>query len=292
MNTSFNTLISYLSELIDNKYIFSAIIILSVVAFFFYIKRKAKSGFSISNKIFIFLIGYNKKSNADLIDDIIDIEKFNFHYNTNAVSKKQISKFESWVRVYELDFRLISKLKGLLNIENLKIKKVNKIYFSLVFISIFVPFFTLFPTVNIALTPAFLIRLENTGWFWINKHQAIEYVFTNKKKPWIINTTTCTANTTTIQPKNTIKLIDKKAFDLICKSFSNKEDQRYIERKIKEQQVFFYIVSFALTLLVFILFKHLMTLISAYEARKMILLKIKLFRDKRKYKVCRNKTTE
>lgn len=62
MNTSFNTLLSYISEIIDNKYVFSVIIILSVVAFFFYIKKKAKSGFSISNKIFIFLIGYNKKT--------------------------------------------------------------------------------------------------------------------------------------------------------------------------------------------------------------------------------------
>ncbi|HHK4131178.1 TPA: DUF6216 family protein [Enterobacter roggenkampii] len=284
MNTSFNTLLSYLSGFIDNKYVFSLIITLSVVAFFFYIKRKAKSGFSISNKIFIFLIGYNKKSNTELIDDIIDIEKFNFHYNTNAVSKRQISNFESWIRTYELDFRLISKLKGLLNIENLKIKKISKIYSSLVFISIFVLFFTLLPAVDIALTPAFLIKLENTGWFWINKHQATEYVFSNKRKPWVINTTTCAENKSNTPSKNTIKLIDKKTFNLICKSFSDKEDQRYIERKIKEQQLFFYITSIALTLLILSLFKHLMTLFSAYEARKMVLLKIKHARNKRIYR--------
>ncbi|HGE6932525.1 TPA: DUF6216 family protein [Enterobacter cloacae] len=284
MNTSFNTLLSYLSGFIDNKYVFSGIIILSVIAFFFYIKRKAKSGFSISNKIFIFLIGYNKKSNNELIDDIIDIEKFNFHYNTNAVSKRQISKFETWIRTHELDFRLISKLKGLLNIENLKIKKISKLYFSMFFIGVFVPFVTLFPAVHVALTPAFLIKLENTGWFWINKHQATEYVFANKSKPWTINTTTCTENKSNTPPKNIIKLMDEKTFNLICKSFSNEEDQKYIERKIKEQQLFFSIVSIALTLLLFILFKHLMTLISAYEARKMVLLKIKSSRKKRIYK--------
>lgn len=284
MDASFNTLFSYLSELIDNKYVFAIIVISSVVGFSFYIKRKAKSGFSISNKLFIFLIGYRKKNNNDLIDEIIDIEKFNFHYNTNAVSKRQINRFELWIRTYELDFRLISKLKGLLNIESLKIKKVNNLYFTLVFVSIFVPFFTLFPAINVALTPAFLIKLENTGWFWINKNQATEYVFTDKKKPWVINTTTCTANNSTTPTKNIIKLIDEKTFNLICKSFSNKEDQRYIERKIKEQQLFFYIVSIALILLVFILSKYLMTLFSAYEARKMILLKIKNFRSKRKHR--------
>ncbi|MBM3072244.1 DUF6216 family protein [Lelliottia sp. RWM.1] len=284
MDASFNTLFSYLSELIDNKYVFAIIVISSVVGFSFYIKRKAKSGFSISNKLFIFLIGYRKKNNNDLIDEIIDIEKFNFHYNTNAISKRQINRFELWIRTYELDFRLISKLKGLLNIESLKIKKVNNLYFTLVFVSIFVPFFTLFPAINVALTPAFLIKLENTGWFWINKNQATEYVFTDKKKPWVINTTTCTANNSTTPTKNIIKLIDEKTFNLICKSFSNKEDQRYIERKIKEQQLFFYIVSIALILLVFILSKYLMTLFSAYEARKMILLKIKNFRSKRKHR--------
>ncbi|EML1554994.1 DUF6216 family protein [Enterobacter hormaechei] len=284
MNTSFNTLLSYLSGFIDNKYVFSGIIILSVTAFFFYIKRKAKSGFSISNKIFIFLIGYNKKNNTELIDDIIDIEKFNFHYNTNAVSKRQISKFESWIRTYELDFRLISKLKDLLDIENLKIKKVSKLYFTIVFIGIFVPFVTLFPAVDVALTPAFLIKLEDTGWFWINKHQATEYVFANKRKPWIINTTTCTANKSNTPPKNIIKLMDEKTFNLICKSFSNEEDQKYIERKINEQQLFFSIVSIALTLLLVILCKHTMTLFFAYEARKMVLLKIKSSRNKRIYR--------
>ncbi len=78
--------------------------------------------------------------------------------------------------------------------------------------------------------------------------------------------------------------MDEKTFNLICKSFSSKEDQIFIERKIKEQQLFFYIVSIALAFLVFILFKHLMELISAYESRKMVLLKIKNFRSKRGYR--------
>ncbi|MEB6381101.1 DUF6216 family protein [Leclercia adecarboxylata] len=284
MDTSFNTLLSYLTELIDNKYVFSAIVFSTVLALIFYIKWKAKSGFSISNKLFIFLIGYSKKNNNDLIDEIIDIEKFNFHYNTNAISKRQISRFELWIRTYELDFRLISKLKNHLNIETLKIKKVNNIYFILVFLSIFVPFFALFPAIDVALKPAFLIKIENTGWFWINKNQATEYMLTNKKKPWVINKTTCTENNSATPPKNIIKLIDEKSFNLICKSFSSKEDQIFIERKIKEQQLFFYIVSIALAFLAFILFKHLMKLISAYESRKMVLLKIKNLRSKRRYR--------
>lgn len=284
MDGSFNTLISYLSDLIDNKYVFAIIIISSVAAFSFYIKWKAKSGFSISNKLFIFLIGYSKKNNNDLIDDIIDIEKFNFHYNTNAVSKRQINRFELWIRTYELDFRLISKLKSHFNIENLKIKKISRLYFCGLFVGIFVPFFTLFPAIDVALTPAFLIKLENTGWFWINKNQATEYVFANTKKPWMINTTTCNTNKSNIQQKDISKLIDEKTFNLICQSFGNKKDQRYIEKKIKEQQLFFYIVSIVLTLLIFILFRHLQASISSYESRKMILSKIKKFRSKRRYR--------
>lgn len=283
MNASFNTLISYLSEFIDNKYIFTAAIVTVVVGSFFYIRGKAKSGFSISNKIFIFLIGYKKSKKNDLIDDIIDIEKFNFHYNTNAVSIRQINKFESWIREYELDFRLISKLKNHLNIENLKIRKINKHYFYGIFISIFIPLFTTLPAIDIALTPALLIKMENTGWFWINEHQATEYNFSNKKTPWIINTTTCNKNGVITSQKDinvNFRNIDEKTFKLICNSFTSEKDQQYISQSIKKQQSFFYIISVLLIILTFVLFKHLMSLTVTYEARKMLLLKIKAYREK------------
>ncbi|XHC66405.1 DUF6216 family protein [Escherichia coli] len=51
------------------------------------------------------------------------MERFNFHYNTNATSKRQIVRFEEWVSKYELDFRLISKLKRYFDIDTLRVKK-------------------------------------------------------------------------------------------------------------------------------------------------------------------------
>ncbi|EHS7909566.1 hypothetical protein KWJ70_004417, partial [Salmonella enterica subsp. enterica] len=112
MNIPFNSPFSYLAELITNKDLFPLYSIILVILFYLHFRNKSKSGFSISNKWYMILIGYKKdkktEKKRDLIDDIIDIEKFNFHYNTNATSKRQIERFEEWVNKYELDFKLIS----------------------------------------------------------------------------------------------------------------------------------------------------------------------------------------
>lgn len=77
MNTSFNTLISYFSELLNNKYLFSLLAVFAVITSFFYIRKRAKSGFFIANKLFKILTGHKKNNPNNFINDIIDIEKAN-----------------------------------------------------------------------------------------------------------------------------------------------------------------------------------------------------------------------
>ncbi|WP_353428180.1 MULTISPECIES: DUF6216 family protein [Enterobacter] len=102
------------------------IIALLLLFFLYYVKHKAQSGFSIANRIFVLFIRNKERNRKELIDEIIDIEHFNFHYNTRATSLRQTTAFETWIRKYELDFRIISKLKHMLDIESLKITKVRK----------------------------------------------------------------------------------------------------------------------------------------------------------------------
>ncbi|WP_277870330.1 DUF6216 family protein [Actinobacillus lignieresii] len=47
-----------------------------------YYKCRAKSAFSITHRLLIFIIGKDKTNNekGSLINDIIEIEKFNFYY--------------------------------------------------------------------------------------------------------------------------------------------------------------------------------------------------------------------
>ncbi|HFF3754350.1 TPA: DUF6216 family protein [Escherichia coli] len=275
MNTLFDIFTSYTSRLINNELIYSIALILIILGAFYYIRWKAKSGFSISNKLFIFLIGYKKKNKNDLIDDIIDIEKFNFHYNTNATSKRQIARFEEWVRKYELDFRLISKLKRHFNIDTLKVKKIKKLHLTSVFICIFIALFTTLQTFTIAIKPALLVKMDTTGWFWINKDNAIEFSFFDKaEKPWVINKKICSSGEDNLK----ILSFNKEEIKVICKAFIDADDINYINKNIKEQQIFFYLVSVILIISALLCFKYLMSLTNTYDSRTMIYLKIKKFR--------------
>lgn len=282
MNTLFDIFTSYTSRLIDNELIYSLALIFIILGAFYYIRWKAKSGFSITNKLFIFLIGYRKKNKNDLIDDIIDIEKFNFHYNTNAISKRQIARFEEWVRKYELDFRLISKLKRHFDIDTLRVKKIKNRYFFSFFICIFIVLFTTLQTFTIAIKPALLVKMDTTGWFWINNDYAIEFSFFEKtEKSWVINKKMCSSEDDDLNKKTFNKKIlsfDKKELKAICKAFIDKDDIEYINKSIKEQQHFFYSVSVILIISALVCFKYLISLTNTYDSRIMIYRKIRKFR--------------
>lgn len=283
MDVSFDTVISIFSEIIDNKLVVLMLLFVTVVTSFFYIRRKAKSGFSISNKFFIFCIGYRKKESDALIDYIIDVEKFNFHYNTNATSKRQIARFETWVRKYELDFRMISKLKGYFDIERLKVVRINKLYFFTIFLAIFVPLFVTIQTLNIAFKSELLVNVGNTGWFWINTERAAEFSFFDKNKnPWVITPEKCDSAkkfSGTVGGKNAIPaIVNKNTVEMICHSFSDKSEASYINKSIKVQRGVFYAISFLLVIITLLLFKHLMSLTNTYDCRRMIHLKLKRFK--------------
>nr|WP_142924946.1 DUF6216 family protein [Klebsiella pneumoniae] len=93
MIPSFDSLVPSLSDLLENKISFLIIFLIIL-----YIKKRSGSGFSIANRFFIFWLGGKGKGEYELIDEIIDIEKFNFQYNTRAVSKRQKTNFEAWIK--------------------------------------------------------------------------------------------------------------------------------------------------------------------------------------------------
>ncbi|MDF5911358.1 DUF6216 family protein [Morganella morganii] len=59
------------------------------IGLFYYIRKKSKSGFSVVRRIWRVCIGFNYKDKNDFINDILEIEEFNYYYNTSAVSKRQ-----------------------------------------------------------------------------------------------------------------------------------------------------------------------------------------------------------
>lgn len=283
MNTTFEPLFSYLAESIDNNLLALMCLFVFVAIALFYIKIKSKSGFTISNKLYAFLIGHRKDKSKgrkkELINDIIEIEKFNFHYNTNAVSKRQIYKFEGWVKKFELDFKMIAKLKNDFDIEKLKINKVanKKIAFLISFI--FIPAFIAMHASVISLKPSLLIHVKPAGWFWINKDKASGFSFYDaNESQWVLTPQICAEKTAS-------KIIDKNVSETICGFLSDKETESYVDENIKYQQSFFMFITFAFCMLILIFYKRVLSLRFTFTARKMLLNKLMRYRgDRTKYK--------
>lgn len=73
----------------------------------------------------------------------------------------------------------------------------------------------------------------------------------------------------------------KGSIDLICDAFNDKVSIDYINHLIKKQRWFFGFISAFLSLASLYLFSKIITILINYDARKMVLLKIKRYRKNR-----------
>lgn len=177
----------FLSSTSECLNIISTIIILIIILISpcYFIKRTGSS-FSLLHKTsFLILKNFKKTLRNDLINEILEIERFNFLYHKNAISLEQKNNFENWIRKYSLDFRLITKVGKLLDMESLKLKSHKKEYA----ISIIV--FLLFSLITLASSPilislinkdSVLLKFENSSWFWISQYEAKQYKFLDQEK--------------------------------------------------------------------------------------------------------------
>lgn len=276
MNSIFDKIISTVERLIDNDLIFFLVLLVTPILLVFFMIHKIKSGFSISHRLWLILFGNKSEEEGDLLSEIRCLEKFNYHYNTYAVSIRQKNKFESWIKKYELDFKLISKLKKNLDMETLKVKKVHWAIPVLLFVFSFVPLTLSLGVSVIAVKPAGLISINDTGWFWINNKEAVEYDFFGvTKNGWIINKDSC---------KNYLAMelnIEENKENIICKMFENASYMEYIDILIKKQRWFFGVFGVILIMISILTCREIMYFLITYDVRKMIFKKIKFYRYKR-----------
>lgn len=248
-----------------------------VIVSVFYIKLKAGSAFIVTNKFIMLFVRKKPNINNGLIDDILEIEAFNFQYNTRAVSIRQKNKFEAWIRKYELDFRMIVKLKKNLNIDTLKVKKVKERLIFLLAITAMIIFLSMSKTLEIAVKPAGLIKIDGSGWFWFNNQRAENYNFWGKSgNLWDITPKNCS------EKNFNIKLPDK-VISTICSSFNEKRDIDYISNLIKRQGYFFGGLLGLSLMVIFYTLSVVLSLTMTYDIRKMILHKVRRYRRERSY---------
>lgn len=273
----------FLSSTSECLNIISTIIILIIILISpcYFIKRTGSS-FSLLHKTsFLILKNFKKTLRNDLINEILEIERFNFLYHKNAISLEQKNKFENWIRKYSLDFRLITKVGKLLDMESLKLKSHKKEYA----VSIIV--FLLFSLITLASSPilislinkdSVLLKFENSSWFWIKQYEAKQYKFLDQEKNiWVITPETCQKNIVISED-----ILSQEYQKIICNAFTVQDDIRYISKSIKNQK---YSSIFLTTLLLIIIsfsYKEMSKLDNNFKCRKMIFQKIKKYRKNRK----------
>lgn len=267
MISNLTSIMSFLYKEIYDK---SLLMTLTMIFFLFYIRYKSRSGFSIANRVYMLFV--RKKSEGDeLIDEIMDIERFNFYYNTRAISKRQIKKFELWVKLFELDFKMISNLKGNFNIELLKIRKINKIKISICLLAPVVLFFLFFQSVIISIDNSWLIKINNSEWFWLNANEAKEFSYFNYvDNPWEITKRAC-------RSKKTTSTLNKHNTNLVCSFLLNiKDNERLsLNKEIKNQKTCFLFISIIVFAVFLFFLAELMDVVNTIDSRAMLYKKIK-----------------
>ncbi|WGE53659.1 DUF6216 family protein [Actinobacillus equuli] len=259
-------------------YILTPIIILLIILYY---KCRAKSAFSITHRLLIFIIGKDKTNNekGSLINDIIEIEKFNFYYKTNATSLKHKQEFEKWIRKYELDYRLLSKLKGEFDIETLSVRNVpgkRKLLSTIAgFIISFICFLALLPIlINLSIGNYALLEFtDSRETYWISHDKARKFSYSD-----IFYTPSNQENEITAYhcEEGKIKFkIHPNNLETICSLFTSKEEQDFLDKKLREQHIFFRYLMFILTMALYIFINYLFNLANARDAYNMIKRKVK-----------------
>ena len=285
MNFSFDSIFSYISDLLENKPLFILIVTIVLILTLYYFKRKASSGFSLAYRFHKFLFGTGLQNKKDLIHEINSIEQFNFFFNTRAISISQKKSFEKWIKKYELDFKIIGKLKNNLNMDNLKITKYSWRYLTILLAIILLIFTSSFGSAIVAIKPAGLININNTGWFWFNEQGAEEYDFFGKGD-WGFTPKDCE------NQKSIRSTLPSKTVEVICNSFNKEKDKIYISKLIKKQRWFFGGLTFLIGVILYSMFRHAVVVLVTYEVRRMVFAKIRRYRNQRSWRHLRRDNTK
>ncbi|HHR5914065.1 TPA: DUF6216 family protein [Providencia alcalifaciens] len=92
--------------------------------------------------------------------------------------------------------------------------------------------FTFSTSTTIAVKPAGLIKFDDTGWFWFNSHEAVEYNFIKSDvNDWHITKEQCDKSEFSVR-------LSKGLIGFICDAFNDKVYIDYINNLIKNKDGF------------------------------------------------------
>lgn len=274
---------SFISENIK-IIIFLCVFILGGGFFWF----RASSLFSVFYRFIIFLFGKNKL-NSSLINDIVEIEIFNFLYKKNAISLRQKDRFEKWVNDYELDFRLLTKVGKKLDIETLKLRKLSSCKYVMSSLIMLLAFFVMICSLGILSKVSkdnVLLSFDETKTIFyidLKKNLAEGFsFFPSDKNTWLIKSSDCRKD----NGKNEVKEdyfkgnelaksnLTEDEFEGVCNLFNSDDESDFREIRLKQYRAF--VILLILSFVVFLYsLKDIRDLSDYIECRIMIYKKLK-----------------
>lgn len=274
---------SFISENIK-IIIFLCVFILGGGFFWF----RASSLFSVFYRFIIFLFGKNKL-NSSLINDIVEIEIFNFLYKKDAISLRQKDRFEKWVNDYELDFRLLTKVGKKLDIETLKLRKLSSYKYvmsSLIMLSAFFVMICSLGILSKVSKDSVLLSFDETKTIFyidLKKNLAEGFsFFPRANNTWLIKSSDCRKD----NGKNEVKEdyfkgnelaksnLTEDEFEGVCNLFNSGDESNFREIRLKQYRAF--VILLILSFVVFLCsLKDIRDLSDYIECRIMIYKKLK-----------------
>ncbi|MGM0938628.1 MAG: DUF6216 family protein [Pseudomonadota bacterium] len=218
--------------------------------------RRIGSVYSIYHRFWYFIFGtgqFNNSKIKDLVDDRIDIERFNMIFNIRAVTIEQIIRFKSWIDINEIDVAKITRASKYFDIQKLTIKPIKK-YEIIFFLAIFVSmYYVLLMSVSLYFKNSVIYKFNESGYnILLSEKKAEPFfyfpMFTSKSEYWNLSKEKCTKINEIILTEN----LTKERVDAICEEFLVTDFSTNIGNEVRDFKLAISIViTLSLILIIF-----------------------------------------
>tara|TARA_R110002020_G_scaffold457666_1_gene674641 strand:- start:5509 stop:6360 length:852 start_codon:yes stop_codon:yes gene_type:complete len=253
-------MIDSLNDLTVKVPLLSFMAFLSIVAIVFSFHYRVGSSLSFKGRLYALII-----DRSDFHDENIkifwrdrkDVERFNAIFNIGAKSVSEVVGFGRWVDKYNLDIKFLTNLKGRIDLEKMRLRRVGLWEILALFVMTIVFLFGFLFFLSIAFSSSALVRFDdNEPWLWLSGNSAHSNKLADllsNESGWDITVSDCDNNIESIKEKVRSSGVSKETVDIICRSFANEKDKAKVEEIIREQKI---LVVPALVALFFVLLPY------------------------------------
>ncbi len=182
----------------------------------------------------------------------IDVERFNALFNIRTKSLKEIHLFQSWLDSNELDIRKFAGLRNSFDYEKTEVQKLNKFFLAIPITFILIVIWAVQPLLFLTTNDSAIIKLKaESDWVALNGNSVSNVSFSvvlKERNKWHFEKADCQQQTRAELADLTSLTSD--SIDILCKSFTSKEDAKFIQETLQQQRSFWYAAILLLVMMI------------------------------------------